>query len=291
MPCGGFCPEESTEIMCSKKIVRAIRSISGADRGGRQLLAFMGAAFSLFLGGCDIVNQPVILQRKIPMDITSNVPDTAFRYRTQRIDADPEEGWQDAGSGMKVTVRLCAGGRYEIAAKPKGYAEKRDTLSEPIPRYEFKFVAADREPGPPLVVAEVACDLRIVRVFDAKVMCGASEKSARVELEGLAAGLAAKLKQGMPVEGESLAVVTLRNRSGTIKGREVADEVADKVTNALSATSWFDVKERIRLGDIVREIDLETAGIVYLSDVKPRLVGVKFIVMGGVTVLGSGNSP
>jgi curli biogenesis system outer membrane secretion channel CsgG len=100
----------------------------------------------------------------------------------------------------------------------------------------------------------------------------------------LAKALSKKLKEGMMVKGESISVVSLRNRSGTPQGKVVADELADKVSGALVDTRWFEVRERTDLRGILNEQDLETAGIVKKEDVKEKLAGVKYIVIGGVTV-------
>jgi uncharacterized caspase-like protein len=78
------------------------------------------------------------------MILTSNVPDTQFRCRMQRIDAAPEEGWQVLGRGREFEAALYEGGRYEISAQADGYIEKRVKLTEPIARYAFQFLQADR---------------------------------------------------------------------------------------------------------------------------------------------------
>jgi uncharacterized caspase-like protein len=115
----------------------------------RSAILLLGAQ-CLLQGGCaknsDIVNQPLITDRKVKMVVSSNIPGTRFRCRLQNIDAGPEEGWEVLGEGEEITVMLYDGGRYEISAKPDGYAEKRVTLTEPIKTYAFKFVAADRLP-------------------------------------------------------------------------------------------------------------------------------------------------
>jgi curli biogenesis system outer membrane secretion channel CsgG len=100
----------------------------------------------------------------------------------------------------------------------------------------------------------------------------------------LTKAVATKLREGMPIKGESIAVVSLRDRTGTAPSRVVVDELADKLAGALVDTGWFDVKERIDLRGILTEKDLDTAGVVKNEDVKKKLAGVKYIVIGGVTV-------
>lgn len=79
------------------------------------------------------------------MRLVSNVADTRFRVRERGIDAAPDEGWRVIGTGSQVEVRLRTGRRYEVAAQPAGYRERRVQLSEPVPRYEFRFLSTDRE--------------------------------------------------------------------------------------------------------------------------------------------------
>ncbi len=132
----------------------------------------------------------------------------------------------------------------------------------------------------------VSCDIRLIDIGSGSAEASASAESSIENLSGLAETLAQKLKTGLPAKGEPIAVVTLRNRSGTSLGRTVADEVADKVTGALIDTGWFDVKERIDLSAFLDEKDLDTVGIVKNENVRKKVTGVKYIVIGGVTVTG-----
>lgn len=130
----------------------------------------------------------------------------------------------------------------------------------------------------------VSCDLRMVQVSDGTAVASASGEASSDRLADLAKALSRKLKEGLMVKGETVAVVSLRNRSGTAQGKVVADELADKLGGALIDTGWFEIKERIDLRGLLSEQDLETAGLVKNEDVKKKLAGVKYIVIGGVTV-------
>lgn len=132
----------------------------------------------------------------------------------------------------------------------------------------------------------VSCDLRLVRVSDGSAVGEASGRGKLAELEYLARALADKLREDSLVKGESVAVVTLRNRDGTPQGRAAADELADKVAGSLISTKWFEVKERIDLRSILEEKDLEASDIVRNPKVADKLAGVKLIVIGGVTLTG-----
>jgi hypothetical protein len=130
----------------------------------------------------------------------------------------------------------------------------------------------------------VTCDLRVISVADGSGIASASGEASASKLDALAKGLAAKLKEGVVVKGEAIAVISLRNRSGSGRGRIIVDELADKVQGALIDTGWFEVKERIDLRAVLTEQDLDQAGLVKNENVRKKLAGVKYIVIGGVTV-------
>lgn len=96
--------------------------------------------------------------------------------------------------------------------------------------------------------------------------------------------LAKELAENVPIKGKSLAVVSLRDRTGTQGGKAVAEELGDKLSGDLAKTGWFDVKERIDLRVVLDEKDLDTAGIIKNEAVRSKLAGVQYIVIGGVTV-------
>ena len=134
----------------------------------------------------------------------------------------------------------------------------------------------------------ISCDLRIIQVSDGSAVAYATGDAMGGKLDVLAKDLAGKLKDGVGVKRQTLAVVSLRNRGGTAQGQVVADELTDKVQGALIQTGWFDVKERIDLRPILDEKDLDTAGMVRNENVRKKLAGVKYIVIGGITVTDKG---
>jgi hypothetical protein len=139
--------------------------------------------------------------------------------------------------------------------------------------------------------ANVSCDIRVIAVANGSGVASASGDAAPGRLAPLAKELAGKLKEGVADKGASVAVVTLRNRSGTPQGKVTSDELADKVQGALIDTGWFDVKERIDLRGVLSEADLDTAGIVKNENVRRQLAGVKYVVIGGVTVTEAEKKP
>lgn len=138
-------------------------------------------------------------------------------------------------------------------------------------------------PQIPAAEGSVSCDLRVIRVADGTAVCQAGGRARPDDLQALARTLVEKLKEGMPVRGESIAVASLRNRSGSESGRVISDEMADKIAGALIDSKWFEVKERIDLRAIMEEKDLDTAAIINNPKVRTKLGGIKYLVIGGAT--------
>jgi len=140
------------------------------------------------------------------------------------------------------------------------------------------------ETTPTTQAARVTCDLRMISVDDGSGVGSATIQGDVNGLAPLAKDLAGQLTLSPARKGETVAFVSLRNRNKSAIGSVIADEIADKVTGALIAARWFEVKERIDLRAILDEKDLDTAGIVKNENVRKKLAGVKYIVIGGVTV-------
>ena len=130
----------------------------------------------------------------------------------------------------------------------------------------------------------VSCDIRLVRVADGSGVASGSAKAARDNLADLAQSLAKQIAQKTPSKGQPVAVVSLRNRSRTKTGLIVAEELGDKLAGAIIETGWFDCKERRDLRGLIDEKRLDQAGIVNNENVRRKLAGVKYILIGGVTV-------
>ena len=137
----------------------------------------------------------------------------------------------------------------------------------------------------PRDLSGVNCDLRVVRVADGTVICGASARGPGDKLLELTASLARQLKEkSAAIKGRTIAVISLKNRSGSDKGRAVADEMADKMTISLTDLGWFSVRERLDLTSVINERDLADTKIVNNPEVKRKLGGIEYVVIGAVSV-------
>ena len=137
----------------------------------------------------------------------------------------------------------------------------------------------------PRDLSKVTCDVRVVRVSDGTVICGGSRHGPGDKLLELTDSLARQLKtKSAAIKGKSIAVISLKNRSGDDKGRAIADEVSDKMTTSLANLNWFNVRERLDLTSVINERDLADTKIVHNPDVKKKLGGIEYVVIGGISV-------
>lgn len=95
-------------------------------------------------GSVNLHNQPLLTKSRVTMELASNLPNTSFYYRLQKLDDDPTQGWELVGTGNQVLAQLRKGGRYDLKATHQGYKRKLISLTEPIKRWQFKFLDADR---------------------------------------------------------------------------------------------------------------------------------------------------
>ena len=151
-----------------------------------------------------------------------------------------------------------------------------ETVTPPCPDFAciFHFVASSEELR------------KVLARADEDGLCPAMPITDQLmpEINGL--DLIEQIKDDYPmvIKGESIPVASLRNRGGIAQGCAVADELADKIQGAIIDTGRFDVRERIDLRDVLDEKDLDTAVIVKNENVRKKPSGVKYIVIGGVTV-------
>jgi len=186
-------------------------------------------------------------------------------------------------------------GSHLLVIRKDGYEEWTTTFKDrgPLPfTSTYRDAHAELKPlRASHAGCTIQCDLRIVNVMDGSSPASASGEATTAQLDKLATALAAKLREGMLIKNESIAVVGLRNRNGTGPSRALTDQLADKLQGELIRTGWFDVKERIELRGVLDEQELESAGLVKNTGARKKLAGVKYVVIGGVTVNGDPATP
>lgn len=133
----------------------------------------------------------------------------------------------------------------------------------------------------------VSCDVWLASVSDeATSISGAASAKCRLnDLAVLAEDLATQLSKSVDNKGESVAVLALANRVGTDDCRAIAEEVADKLTVALAASGWFDVKERMNLQRVLdARTQEQVLNLVRDPGLRERTGSIRYVVLGGVTV-------
>jgi hypothetical protein len=196
----------------------------------------------------------------------------------ERADCPQLPGYE--GTNNTLVTSAPAGGELYLEGVLIG-------LTPHIDNFDFAHKVKAVFPKDPKIVQGkifVSCDLRIVRVSDGSVVAAAGGQSSPERFNALGEELTEGLRENMFVKGELIAVVSLRNRSGTPGSQALADELADKLTGALLKCGWFDVRERISLRSILAEKDLEKTDLVKSAKVREKIVGLKYIVIGGVSV-------
>ena len=130
----------------------------------------------------------------------------------------------------------------------------------------------------------VTCEVRLVSVADGSIVASASDYDELDDLDDLADNLADDLEGGKTTKGQSVAVATLRNRTGTKQCKQIADELHEKIAGELTTQGYFKVQERLELRAILDEKDLESSSVVKNPKVRKKLAGVDYLLLGGVSV-------
>ncbi len=128
--------------------------------------------------GCSSLNQPNPLGKLDRMVLVSNVAETRFLLRPKKLEAAPDADWVEVGRGLTVSVEYESGARLDVAARAPGYREKRVALTEPVPRYAFRFLEADRAHGR-VVASGSASAAAVVDHGSGNVGVGQSERAGK----------------------------------------------------------------------------------------------------------------
>ncbi len=137
---------------------------------------------------------------------------------------------------------------------------------------------ADRKANAGLVRA--ACEIRVVRVLDGRVICQASGLAGPDQLSLLATTLAEQLKNNTP--RGSIAVGSMRNRRQSETGKMLAEKLTDLVWREMSFANPSGMAKNIPLRDILPENQLDLPKIVLDPEISKRLRGIRYIVLGGL---------
>mgnify|MGYP006294874351 CR=1 FL=1 len=129
----------------------------------------------------------------------------------------------------------------------------------------------------------VACEVRLVRVRDGRVLCQVSGMGQYDQLSLFAEALAEELKEQFPPgrNGE-LAVATTRNRRQSERGEFYAQEMSQYLFRELSFDSPLGVATELNLTGLVSEDKKDNPRIVLEPALRKELRGVRYVVLSGL---------
>jgi hypothetical protein len=136
---------------------------------------------------------------------------------------------------------------------------------------------------PPNSSRIIACDLRLVRVLDGKVVSQVSVLDSYANIKNLAEVMVGRLQQESL--GGSVVMMTLCNRRGTRQGQLVGREMSENVTTALKNASGFKFVRILNLREILpTEQTLECAKDVTAPRFRVLFNGAEYVLIGGVAL-------
>lgn len=140
--------------------------------------------------------------------------------------------------------------------------------------------SAKADAGSNRFLHRMACEIRVVRVSDGRVMAQASGVVYPVDFSAFSAGLVRQLR-GSCSDGR-LAVGQLRNRRQTDLCQPLAEELTDLVRREFSFANDYGVARLIPLRNHISEDQLDRPQIVMDPRLAKELVGVRYLVLGGL---------
>ncbi|MCK5113236.1 MAG: hypothetical protein KAR11_00545 [Phycisphaerae bacterium] len=136
---------------------------------------------------------------------------------------------------------------------------------------------------PPNPSRVVACELRLARVSDGKVLSQVSALDSYANINRLAEVMVGRLASECP--GGKVVVMTLCNRRGTNQGRLIAGEMSNNVTTALKNSQGLEFIRILNLREILtKEQKLESAKDITAPRFKILLSGADYVLIGGVAL-------
>ena len=136
---------------------------------------------------------------------------------------------------------------------------------------------------PPNSSRIIACELRLARVSDGKVISQVSALDSYANIKRLSDVMIGRLEQES--SGGSVIMMTLCNRRGTRQGQLIAEEMSENITAALKNAGGFKFVGRLNLRDIFpTEQKLESARDITAPRFRILFKGAEYVVIGGVAL-------
>ena len=130
---------------------------------------------------------------------------------------------------------------------------------------------------------QVSCDLSLIRVSDGAIVATAGGSTGPGGLAELAKSVCQKLAEPLAAKGDSVAVLNLRNNSGTARGRDLAGEMNQHVGRSLVASGGFQIHQRLEFPEGMDEKDVQNAELLKDDAARAKFAGSQYIVAGRVS--------
>lgn len=134
------------------------------------------------------------------------------------------------------------------------------------------------------LVQELSCTLEVVHVSSGIVAARVGRTGPSDKLDEMTKKLAVDIRGGVPMKGRSIIVASFRDLGESEPTRALTDDLAARLTGALSANNYFRVKEPLYLRGIYKEEQLDQADIASNPAMKEILAGTDYLVIGRVSV-------
>ncbi|MBS3821076.1 MAG: PEGA domain-containing protein [Planctomycetes bacterium] len=132
-------------------------------------------------------------------------------------------------------------------------------------------------------VDRIACDIRIIRVTDGRVVATAYGLVGTERLIILAEQIAEQISTRMPPDAHGSAVMLrLRNRRRTPAGDQLADELTEMLFRELVYAGPLKITRTIDLRSLVEARMRDHSAVLKNPDVQRMLAGVQYVIQGGI---------
>ncbi len=181
------------------------------------------------------------------------------------------------GQGLmtdRLTIRLHKAPEWYISSQAAP-PQEGDSATAATPKMTFEEALES--------VSRVACDMRLVRVRDQKVLATVYGVSGTERLIILAEQLAEQLGQRLPDDvAGPVVVVRLRNRRRTPAGEKIVGELSRMIAREIGDATRLDPKKIIDLRPLIEPRMLDHSKIVTHPKVRKMLDGADYILQGGI---------
>ena len=132
-------------------------------------------------------------------------------------------------------------------------------------------------------LSRVACEVKLVRLGDGRVLAQASGMVCDDFLPRLSATLARQLKRHLPPGPDgTVAVCSIRNRRQTARGEKLARRFTLALGREMSFNSPRGLARDIDLRPLASESALDAPALLKRKDIRGVLAGAQYVVIGGL---------